>query len=105
MTMKAFKGRCHVCGHDHSFDRLTFGQSAGAAAKEFINGVADVKDAEIARLRAALHRLLNSDPGGAIANATEDDLCEAANDFNADPVIREQAASVLQARAALAPNA
>ena len=60
--------------------------------------------AEIERLRAALHRLLNSDPTGAIATATAADLEQAANDADADPVVREQAAAVLQGRAALTPN-
>lgn len=60
--------------------------------------------AQLARMREPLYealvRLLGSDPDGAIANASEDELTGAANDANADPVIREQAASVLQARAA-----
>lgn len=55
----------------------------------------------VKQLVGALDRLLNSDPDGAIATASEDDLTLAANDMEADPVIREQAASVLQARAAL----
>jgi hypothetical protein len=57
--------------------------------------------AEVEALRSALERLLESDPDGAIANASETELCEAANDHAADPVIREQAAAILQARAAL----
>lgn len=57
---------------------------------------------QIKLLREALARLLSSDPEGAIATASEDDLTEAANDASADPVVREQAASVLQARSALA---
>lgn len=58
--------------------------------------------AEVERLRAALSRLLTSDPTGAIANAADDELRFAVNDERADPVVREQAASILQARAALA---
>lgn len=57
---------------------------------------------QIKVLRDALARLLSSDPEGAIATASEDDLTEAANDASADPVVREQAASVLQARSVLA---
>lgn len=57
---------------------------------------------QIKLLREALARLLSSDPEGAIATASEDDLTEAANDASADPVVREQAASVLQARSVLA---
>lgn len=55
----------------------------------------------VQKLVGALGRLLDSDPEGAIATASEDDLTMAANDMGADPVIREQAAAVLQARAAL----
>lgn len=55
----------------------------------------------VAQLVGALDRLLNSDPDGAIATASDDDLTLAANDMEADPVIREQAEAVLQARAAL----
>lgn len=53
-------------------------------------------------LLAALQNLLASDKDGEIACATEDALCEAANDANADSVVREQAAAILQARAAIA---
>jgi len=57
------------------------------------------REAEIARLREALVRLLSSDKG--IAAATEDELTEAANDTTQNDLLREQAAAILQARAAL----
>jgi hypothetical protein len=58
--------------------------------------------AEVKRLRAALFRLMTSDPAGAISNASDDELRFAVNDERADPVVREHAASILQGRAALA---
>lgn len=54
------------------------------------------------RLRAALHRLLSSDP--AIVAATDDELLNAAQDKQASHMVREQATAVLQGRAALRPN-
>lgn len=50
-------------------------------------------------LRASLVRLLASDKN--IAMATDDELQGAVEDSAADPLVREQAAAVLQARAAL----
>lgn len=47
----------------------------------------------------AMNRLLAS--GGDLAKATEDELTEASNDTEADPIVREQAAAILQARAAV----
>lgn len=53
-------------------------------------------------LLAALRRLLASDPTGAIAQATDDELRAACYDSEADVIVREQSASILQARAAIA---
>lgn len=50
-------------------------------------------------LRDALIRMMSSDAG--IAAATDDDLLYAINDDSADPIVQEQAAAVLQARAAI----
>jgi hypothetical protein len=69
--------------------------------------------AELAALRAsrdalaeALARLFAAaDESGAVLAASEDDLCAAANDMGADPIVREQAAAVLQCRAVLADHA
>lgn len=78
-------------------------QKAAALLRSQADRIAEL-ERELARMREPLYealvRLLGSDPDGAIANASEDELTGAANDENADPVIREQAASVLQARAA-----
>lgn len=51
-------------------------------------------------LLMAMARLMNSDPQ--IATATEEELEEAANDGNEDPVVREQAGAILQARIVMA---
>lgn len=63
---------------------------------------------EIKALRHALARLIDSDPTGAIATASDDDLSAAWQDTSAECVVREQAGSVLEARAQLgrlkAPN-
>ena len=56
---------------------------------------------EVERLRVGLTRLLDSDPDGAIATATEQDLREAWHDTKAECVVREQAGAVLHARALL----
>ena len=56
---------------------------------------------EVERLRVGLTRLLDSDPDGAIATATEQDLREAWHDTSAECVVREQAGAVLHARALL----
>jgi endonuclease III len=69
--------------------------------------------AELASMRAsrdalaeALARLFAAaDESGAVLAASEDDLCAAANDMGADPIVREQAAAVLQCRAVLAGHA
>jgi hypothetical protein len=69
--------------------------------------------AELAAIRAsrdalaeALARLFAAaDESGAVLAASEDDLCAAANDMGADPIVREQAAAVLQCRAVLAGHA
>lgn len=50
-------------------------------------------------LLAALKRLHDSDPNA--SKCTEDELVDAAN-YDGDPVVREQAAAFLQARAAIA---
>lgn len=50
-------------------------------------------------LLAALKRLHDSDPNA--SQCTEDELVDAAN-HDGDPVVREQAAAFLQARAAIA---
>lgn len=52
-----------------------------------------------AELLEALKRMLASDKG--IAAATDSDLQAAVNDQAADPMVREQAAAVLQSRAAI----
>jgi hypothetical protein len=55
------------------------------------------------KLLAALRRLfLAADETGAVLAASEDDLCAAANDADADAIVREQAAAVLECRAAIA---
>jgi hypothetical protein len=59
----------------------------------------DRQEAEIEKLRLAMVRLLASDKG--IASATDKDLLSASTDSKADEQIREQAAAVLQCRAAL----
>lgn len=76
------------------------------AAKDYLASMSGQRDAtgEDRTLRAALERLLNSDPTGAIATASDDVLRHAAADMAAGPVIREQAASVLQARETLRSN-
>jgi hypothetical protein len=52
---------------------------------------------------AALRRLfLAADESGAVLAASEDDLCAAANDADADAIVREQAMAVLECRAAIA---
>jgi endonuclease III len=69
--------------------------------------------AELASVRASRDALLMAlarlfaaaDESGAVLAASEDDLCAAANDMGADPIVREQAAAVLQCRAALADHA
>jgi hypothetical protein len=68
----------------------------------------DTLRAENAALRAsrdelleALQRLLKAADEHAIAETSEELLCEAANDPDADPAVREQAAAVLQVRAAI----
>lgn len=54
------------------------------------------------RLKEALARLfLAADETGAVFAATEDELCAAANDPDAEAIVREQAAAVLQCREAL----
>jgi hypothetical protein len=55
------------------------------------------------KMLAALRRLfLAADESGAVLAASEDDLCAAANDADADAIVREQAAAVLECRAAIA---
>lgn len=61
----------------------------------------EVLQKEKDELLNALKRLINSDPTGEIPNASDDDLQAAVNDENAGPIVREQAASILQARAAI----
>lgn len=56
------------------------------------------------KLAQALRDLLNSDPDGAIAQATDAELAEAVADASADLIIRSQAAAVLGAREALAAH-
>jgi hypothetical protein len=56
------------------------------------------------KLAQALRDLLNSDPDGAIAQATDAELAEAVADASADPIVRSQAAAVLGARKALAAH-
>ncbi len=56
------------------------------------------------RLRTALERLLNSDPTGSIATATDDELREAVGDEATDSIVRQQAAAVLLAREVLHPT-
>ena len=51
-------------------------------------------------LAAALRRILAADPRS--ADATEDQLCAAANDHEAPAEMREYVAAVFQARAAIA---
>lgn len=58
-----------------------------------------VADMRAARIGSALARLLASDP--TTAACSEDDLSAAANDANAPPFVREQAAAMLEAREAL----
>lgn len=53
-------------------------------------------------LLMTLDRLLKSDPTGAISTASDELLEQAANDENADPVVREQADALLQARIVMA---
>lgn len=53
-------------------------------------------------LLIVLSRLLKSDPSGEIATASDELLTAAVNDESASPVVREQAAAILQARAAIA---
>lgn len=64
--------------------------------------------AEIKALRHALARLIDSDPDGAIATASDDELHAVWQNTEVDGVVREQAGSVLEARALLgrlkAPN-
>lgn len=64
--------------------------------------------AEIKALRHALARLIDSDQEGAIATASDDELHAVWQNTEADGVVREQAGSVLEARALLgrlkAPN-
>ena len=60
------------------------------------------RDAQADQLVRALKRLLDSDSDGDIAKASSDELADAATDMKTDPVVREQAAAVLQARRALA---
>lgn len=48
----------------------------------------------------ALSRLLDSDPNGAIATASDEVLLHATYDTQADAIVREQAAAILQARVA-----
>ena len=55
---------------------------------------------ERGELLAALKRLMSSDVS--IVAATDGELLDAVNDKSAGPVIKEMAASVLQARAAIA---
>ena len=57
-------------------------------------------DVRAARIESALARLLASDP--TTAACSEDDLFAATNDASAPPFVREQAAAMLEARAALA---
>lgn len=59
-----------------------------------------VTDVRAARIESALARLLASDP--TTAACSEDDLFAATNDASAPPFVREQAAAMLEARAALA---
>ncbi|MBW3512043.1 hypothetical protein [Janthinobacterium sp. NKUCC06_STL] len=59
-----------------------------------------VADERAARIESALARLLASDP--TTAACSEDDLFAAVNDESAPPFVREQAAAMLVARAALA---
>lgn len=56
------------------------------------------------RLRTALEQLLNSDPTGSIATATDDELREAVGDEATRSIVRQQAAAVLLAREALHPT-
>ena len=58
-----------------------------------------VVEAQNEALHGALSRLLKSDKG--IASATDAELLEAENNVGVDILVREQAASVLQARTAL----
>lgn len=55
--MQAFKGRCHVCGHDHSFDQERFQQLMSASPAAAADG-GDAKDAEMARLTCQTHDLV-----------------------------------------------
>lgn len=64
--------------------------------------IAAIKRDAKAQLRDALIRLMSSDAG--IAAATDEDLMYAINDDAADPIVREQAAAVLQARVAIAAS-
>ena len=59
-----------------------------------------VADERAARIESALARLLASDP--TTAACSENDLSAAVNDASAPPFVREQAAAMLMARAALA---
>ena len=55
MTLQTFRGRCHVCGHDHDSANKAFADmtlAVGDVAKVCINKVVDVKDAELTALRA-----------------------------------------------------
>ena len=74
--------------------------SWGECPTEFLNSQID----DVAELRDALRRLLTSDPTGSIPNASDEELRFAATDENADPIVREQAAAVLQARDILGSN-
>ena len=61
-----------------------------------------VADERAARIESVLARLLASDP--ITAACSEDDLSAAVNDASAPPFVREQAAAMLAARAALAAS-
>jgi hypothetical protein len=74
-------------------------QDIAVAAQEQVAALRASRDA----LVKALDRLFRAaDESGAALSATEDELCEAANDSAAEPIVREQAAAVLECRAALA---
>jgi len=65
---------------------------------DFARSLERQRDAAVEALRV----LLASDPTGAIANASDDDLSAAINDPEADAIVKGQASSILQARAVLA---
>jgi hypothetical protein len=85
-------------------DKVTLSGS-GAYIARLERDLASMRASRDALAMALARLFAAADESGAVLAASEDDLCVAANDMDADPIVREQAAAVLQCRAALAQHA